>query len=77
MKKAIVWDWNGTLPNDVDLALELTNKMLDKRNVNQLTLEQYKNCCSFPIEDYYRRIGFVFFNERGISKNCSGIQLCI
>ena len=60
MKKAVVWDWNGTLLNDVDLTLELTNKMLNKRNMNQLTLEQYKNCFSFPIEDYYRRIGFVF-----------------
>lgn len=68
MKKAIVWDWNGTLLNDVDLVLELTNKMLDKRNANQLTLEQYKNCFSFPIEDYYRRIGFVFSTKEEFLK---------
>ena len=29
----IVWDWNGTLLNDVDLCLHTINRLLGKREL--------------------------------------------
>jgi len=61
--KHIIWDWNGTLFNDSDLSLGILNRMLSKRNLPILTLEQYRNVFTFPIEEYYRIAGFDFTKE--------------
>ncbi|GAH94581.1 unnamed protein product [marine sediment metagenome] len=31
--KHVIWDWNGTLINDVWLVVDIMNKMLKKRNL--------------------------------------------
>ena len=61
--KGIIWDWNGTLLNDAGLAVETMNEMLARRNLQELTIEQYKKVFSFPVSDYYQRIGFDFERE--------------
>ena len=58
--KQIIWDWNGTLINDVHLCLDIINSVLAKYNKPRLTLQQYHNVFDFPVKDYYRRIGFDF-----------------
>lgn len=59
----IIWDWNGTLLNDIELSVETMNKMLQKRNLQQLSLSTYRNVFSFPVKDYYQKIGFDFEAE--------------
>jgi phosphoglycolate phosphatase len=60
----ILWDWNGTLLNDVDWCLEVINSMLDRRGIKKLQgVEAYRRLFGFPIIDYYRRVGFNFNNE--------------
>jgi phosphoglycolate phosphatase len=59
----IVWDWNGTLLNDMQLCVQTMNEMLDKRSLPSMTLTSYKNVFSFPVKDYYQKIGFNFEKE--------------
>lgn len=59
----IVWDWNGTLLNDMQLCVQTMNEMLDKRSLPLMTLTSYKNVFSFPVKDYYQKIGFNFEKE--------------
>lgn len=54
----IVWDWNGTLLNDVEIGWRTLNRMLEKRKLSLLTLQDYKDIFGFPVENFYRVIGF-------------------
>jgi len=58
--KGIIWDWNGTLLDDTKLAVETMNEMLGKRNLPTLSVDQYKEVFTFPVKDYYEKIGFDF-----------------
>ena len=60
----IVWDWNGTLLNDVNLNCAIMNRMLRKRGKAPVpSLEEYRRIFGFPIKDYYERAGFDFGEE--------------
>ena len=59
----IVWDWNGTLLNDVDLCLHTINRLLGKRELPLLDHDSYQRVFQFPIIDYYRKAGFDFDKE--------------
>lgn len=59
----IIWDWNGTLLNDLDFCISTINTLLKKRNLAQLDRNSYKEIFSFPIKDYYRAVGFDFEKE--------------
>lgn len=61
--ESIIWDWNGTLLNDLDLCISTINKLLKKRNLPVLNSNSYKDAFSFPVEKYYRTIGFDFDKE--------------
>ena len=61
--KNIIWDWNGTLLNDVDICIEAMNILLKNRGLRQLSRKEYKDVFTFPVRDYYKAIGFDFNNE--------------
>ena len=57
----ILWDWNGTLLDDVDLCVDALNRLLAGFGYPQrYDLTQYRELFRFPIEDYYRLAGFDF-----------------
>lgn len=58
--KHIIWDWNGTLLNDVGLSLEIINNLLVKKNLSPLSLDSYRNIFTFPVKNYYKEAGFDF-----------------
>ena len=58
--RGIIWDWNGTLLNDINLCVETINELLIKRNLPLLSVNGYKDVFSFPVKDYYQKIGFDF-----------------
>jgi phosphoglycolate phosphatase len=60
---SIIWDWNGTLLNDLDICLESINQLLSNRNLEQLNHDKYLEVFDFPIIEYYQRIGFDFKKE--------------
>lgn len=57
---SIIWDWNGTLLNDMHLCVQTMNELLIKRNLSLMSLSSYQEVFSFPVKDYYRKIGFDF-----------------
>ncbi len=59
----IVWDFNGTILDDLDLCLDILNTMLEKRNLKTVTIEQYRDVFRFPVIDYYKDVGFDFKKE--------------
>lgn len=59
----IIWDWNGTLFNDIDICINSINQLLSNRNLPVLTKEYYLEVFDFPVQDYYERIGFDFVKE--------------
>jgi len=59
----LIWDWNGTLLNDLDLCISSINRLLSKRELPLLGRDVYKEVFSFPVKDYYERIGFDFSKE--------------
>lgn len=61
--KCIIWDWNGTLLDDMHLCVRTMNELLNKRNLPLLSLEGYKQVFSFPVKNYYQKIGFDFAKE--------------
>lgn len=63
MKKAyrhIIWDWNGTLLDDVELAVDVMNRLLQKRSLPLINKEGYRDIFTFPVVDYYAKLGFHF-----------------
>ncbi len=54
---AVIWDFNGTLIDDVDLATRSINTLLLRRNLAPLTVATYREVFGFPVADYYRAIG--------------------
>ena len=61
--KHIIWDWNGTLLNDVWLCLECINQLLEQRSLPLLTLSSYHKIFAFPVRKYYEQAGFDFRTE--------------
>lgn len=60
-KKYIIWDWNGTLLNDVDLCIDAINRLLKKEQLPILkNKEAYQKVFKFPIIEYYKDAGFDF-----------------
>ncbi len=58
---AIIWDWNGTLLDDLDFSIYCLNILLSDFNYKQqYTKKQYHEMFDFPIIDYYKKAGFDF-----------------
>lgn len=58
--KHIIWDWNGTLLNDVDYCRNIINKILIKNNLPELSLMKYRDIFTFPVQEYYKAAGLDF-----------------
>ena len=58
--RQIIWDWNGTLFNDVELCREIINGVLKRRSLGELSLTAYRNIFTFPVKDYYEKAGLDF-----------------
>lgn len=62
--KCIIWDWNGTLLNDVPLNMKILNLLLSERGLATVdSLDYYRREFGFPIIDFYRSVGFDFERE--------------
>jgi phosphoglycolate phosphatase len=60
---SVIWDWNGTLLDDVDISLSAVNQLLAGRNLETITRDRYLSVFTFPVQDYYEAIGFDFSVE--------------
>ena len=81
-----MWDWNGTLLNDVKVGVNTLNDMLGRRGLPLLSVEDYKEKFGFPVIDFYDRVGFDmekesfhelsvdFVENEGVREVLAGIQ---
>ena len=64
MGRTVLWDFNGTLYDDVETALRCINTLLERRGLAILPdAEAYRRIFGFPVRDYYVRAGFDFARE--------------
>lgn len=57
----IIWDFNGTLYDDVDVCLSCGRRLMRAHGLEPIgSLEEYRAIFGFPIIDYYARMGFDF-----------------
>jgi len=60
----VYWDWNGTLINDVDICVDLTNEFLEKKGVATISKDFYLKSFTIPVVDYYKKLDI---EKHGIS----------
>ena len=57
----VIWDFNGTILDDVDACILCANRLLTAHGLKKIaSKEEYRSLFGFPIIDYYRRMGFDF-----------------
>lgn len=55
--ESIIWDWNGTLLDDIDVCVELANEILRDHDLPVLDLDRYRQIFDFPVTRYWERAG--------------------
>jgi phosphoglycolate phosphatase len=68
MTKTIIWDWNGTLLNDVDYNINVVNIMLKRRGLRILARDEYRMLEKVPIKQFYINIGINITNDNVFSE---------
>ena len=58
--KNFIWDFNGTLLDDVEICVAAMNRMLKKRGKKAIDASFYKKSFGFPVYKYYEKAGFNF-----------------
>lgn len=56
-KKLAVFDWNGTLFNDMEATHIATNACLNFFDIPEITLEQEQELFTFPLIHFYEKMG--------------------
>ena len=59
----ILWDWNGTLLDDTQAALDTLNIMLARRGAKPIAMDFFRDHFAFPVKPFYRSIGVCLENE--------------
>ena len=56
----VIWDWNGTLFDDVELCAGIMNILLTQESLPNISVEKYKSIFTFPVIEYYKLAGHTF-----------------
>lgn len=60
----VIWDFNGTVIDDTQISIDSINTVLGRRALPQLSGKvAFQDIFTFPVEEYYRRLGFDFSKE--------------
>jgi phosphoglycolate phosphatase len=54
----VIWDFNGTLLDDVDCCVGTLNTLLGERGLPAISRLQYLARFGFPVRDFYLELGF-------------------
>ena len=52
----VIWDWNGTLLNDIGASLASVNDMLAMRGMEPIGIDYYRECIGVPIIKFYEKV---------------------
>lgn len=61
--KTVVWDWNGTLLDDVTACVRALNRMLVRRGVPPTDRTFYRAHFGFPVRPFYAQVGLDLARE--------------
>ncbi len=61
--KSVIWDFNGTILNDLEWAASSMNELLRKRSLPTIDSATHRRIFQFPVSDYYRHLGFDLVRE--------------
>lgn len=53
----VLWDWNGTLLDDVDLCSQVVAAIMSERGLHPISTQGYREVFGFPVARYYEAIG--------------------
>ncbi len=53
----IIWDWNGTLLDDVELSAACCSREIVRAGLAPLSFEDYRRCFRHPVRDFYLDLG--------------------
>lgn len=57
----VIWDFNGTLLDDVDASIKSGNRLLRAHGLKCFAdVADYREKFGFPVSEYYKRVGFDF-----------------
>jgi phosphoglycolate phosphatase len=59
----LIWDWYGTLLDDLELTMDIVNGLLRARGLPVLDLDRYHAVFDFPVRNYYAAIGLDVSDE--------------
>ncbi|WP_426364142.1 HAD family hydrolase [Streptomyces sp. E-08] len=54
--KHLVWDWNGTLLDDIGAVIGATNAAFAELGLESITLERYRDLYTVPVPKFYERL---------------------
>ena len=57
MDRWLIWDWNGTLLDDVGAAVAALNRMLVRRGAQPISVAHYRRRFGFPVRPFYAELG--------------------
>lgn len=62
--KYVLFDFNGTLLDDIDMNIEIEKVLMSERNITGDTSKEfYLDNFGFPIIEFYKKLGFDFEKE--------------
>jgi len=56
--ETVIWDFNGTLMDDVDLAVRSMNALLQRRDLPAIDPDAHRRLFGHPVSGYYTALGF-------------------
>ena len=59
----VFWDWNGTIIDDLEINFSVINTLLSNRKKDIISLFQYRQAFTFPIKEFYDRVGLPIYGE--------------
>lgn len=75
----LLWDWNGTLLDDIDVCISCMNILLKKYGLAIIeSKEDYRSKFTFPITEYYKNLGWNFTTQpfSAIGKEFINLYMC-
>lgn len=63
--KYVMWDWNGTILDDLQMNFDIENILLSKRGLKPIKdISEYHEKFCFPIIHFYEKLGFDLEKEK-------------
>ena len=51
----VIWDWNGTILDDLGISLDAVNYILQNRDLPPMNRDTYYDCLDTPIIKFYQK----------------------